>query len=135
MGSLLLFGCWLFWAGRAVWDRLTDKTPEVRVYTISDPREPLMMVMQVTQRRPFLDEILQAALLGRFYRKTSALPPEPGIDLGPLEATPKRATCAICAEPCLGRPVRRCHYCDTPYHPECFEYNEGCGRYACKGTN
>ena len=42
-------------------------------------------------------------------------------------------TCQVCGE-ALEPPIRRCPECDTAHHEDCWEYNQGCSTYACKGS-
>jgi len=39
-------------------------------------------------------------------------------------------TCPVCRQELAGRTCR-CPRCRTPHHHECWEYNQGCSRYAC----
>lgn len=41
--------------------------------------------------------------------------------------------CRVCGDDLEG-PQRRCALCDTPHHPECWEYNAGCSTFGCRGT-
>lgn len=54
-------------------------------------------------------------------------PGEPPGDPGPADAA-----CGVCGDEMPG-PVTRCPVCDTPFHHECWDYNEGCAVYACGG--
>lgn len=38
--------------------------------------------------------------------------------------------CPVCSTP-IGSSRSVCDSCQTPHHPECWEYNEGCAVYAC----
>ena len=40
--------------------------------------------------------------------------------------------CGVCRQPFGAAPVRLCPKCRTPYHPECWTYNDRrCAVYAC----
>lgn len=39
--------------------------------------------------------------------------------------------CAICRYAVQGSGRILCPRCDTPHHPDCWEYNEGCAIYGC----
>lgn len=39
--------------------------------------------------------------------------------------------CPVCGDAVAEGPARRCPSCETPHHPECWEWVEGCARYAC----
>jgi hypothetical protein len=60
----------------------------------------------------------------------------PDIDKGlPVQVVPglvRRANsaCPVCANPILDQGTH-CNRCETPHHPDCWTYNEGCGIYAC----
>lgn len=43
------------------------------------------------------------------------------------------AHCPVCAASIEGPPVH-CTSCQTPHHPECFDYNQVCAIYACAQT-
>ena len=43
------------------------------------------------------------------------------------------APCSVCGDSIDG-PLQCCPRCETPHHPECWEYNEGCAVYGCKAA-
>lgn len=46
-----------------------------------------------------------------------------------LEAAP---SCAVCGDTVSGE-VHRCPRCDTPHHPDCWDYQGGCAAFGCGG--
>jgi hypothetical protein len=56
-----------------------------------------------------------------------------GVDLVAV-SRPEVATCRVCGDELAG-PVRACPACDTPHHPECWEYNAGCSTFGCRGVS
>jgi hypothetical protein len=49
---------------------------------------------------------------------------------GPEQPTLSTARCPVCGAP-IERPPRLCPSCDTPHHPECWEYAGGCAIFGC----
>ena len=156
MKQIVLFFCWLVWAGRALYARLTAPASEPEVYEISDPSaqphlridpvglnalflEKLESLIQrgetLQGTRPLLTELLETAVLGQLYLKLldhgKAPAPIEQLELGPLEDGLKSAHCPVCAEDVIGHPVRRCQRCSATHHRDCFSYNGRCGRYGC----
>lgn len=56
-----------------------------------------------------------------------------GMTIVAGSATGEGRHCPICGDTLVGEVVSRCSLCDTPHHPECWEYNTGCSTYACEG--
>ena len=46
----------------------------------------------------------------------------------------KKLVCRICGCELAVNVAVSCSKCKVPFHPECWEYNEGCGIYGC-GSN
>lgn len=41
--------------------------------------------------------------------------------------------CPVCASDLQPATAAHCRGCDAPHHAECWSYNGGCARYACRG--
>jgi hypothetical protein len=65
---------------------------------------------------------------------TEELPKDPDPAL-PVQVVPglvrhANSACPVCANPILVQSTN-CNRCETPHHPDCWTYNDGCGIYAC----
>lgn len=67
----------------------------------------------------------------------TTIPPAPVLSTHAAGGDPDYAKrwrdgrCPVCAQAFTGRQLQQCRACGTLHHPECFDYNGGCGTYAC----
>jgi hypothetical protein len=43
------------------------------------------------------------------------------------------SSCGVCAQE-VGDAAFLCRACESPHHPECWSYNEGCSTFGCQST-